>query len=84
MVSKMEETKLTKEEYHIIERTMDNLCSEHLKGTMQYIHTIEHLPNDMKKKGRDFIKKQIDEWIKTHDTLKTISAKLELIRKSNT
>ena len=42
----------TNNELYLIERTMDNLCAEHLKGIMQYIHTIEHLEGDMKKEGQ--------------------------------
>lgn len=71
----------TKEELYLIERTMDNLVSEHLKGVMQYIHTIEHLEGDTKKEGQKFIQNELKQWVETHNTLKTICAKCEELRK---
>jgi len=74
----------TNNELYLIERTMDCLCAEHLKGIMQYIHTIEHLEGDMKKEGQKFIQNELKQWVKTHDTFKTICAKCESLRTPST
>jgi len=71
--------KFTKEELYIIERTMDMLSTEHLKGVGQLMNTFERQKGKIKEKGIKFIEKEFDDWVKTFDTLKTISAKCEML-----
>ena len=48
----------TKDELYIIERTMDNLCSNHIKGVAQTTTALGQL-----EVGKKIIEKMMDSWV---------------------
>ena len=70
---------LTNNEWYVIERTMDELCSQHHKGFMQYLESINHSSISLKDKKK-LSDKLLKDAVEVHDMLKTICAKLQRMR----
>jgi len=66
----------SEEEMYIIERTMDNLLTEHLRGIYQNITVF----GGHSKERKVFVDKMFSSWTDTYDKLEKIIAKFELVR----
>lgn len=66
----------TKEELYTIERTMDNLVAEHLKGVAQQINILSKYD-----RGKELLDKMFKEWVESYDLFKTIITKCERERR---
>ena len=70
----------TKKELYLIERTIDRLTSEHLKGIFQYMDTTKGLDVELNEKARQMIDRNFDSWLEAYDLMRSVSVKCEAIR----
>lgn len=65
----------TNEELYTIERTMDNLLAEHIKGTVQMTNILGRYD-----KGKKLLDKMFGNLVDTYDQIRTIITKCENLR----